>query len=112
MGGMTPAAGAFSINRAPVLTWWAAVVAERLGYDRDAAVTFGRTVAGLNAASKARTLGLAKEKEAAEAGTKRTRARGRTVEIELLGRTFDAVETEDGLRAVAAGKPASARSRR
>jgi hypothetical protein len=108
MGGMTPAAGSFSINRAPVLTLWAAVVAERLGYDRDAAVTFGRTVAGLNAASKARTLGLAKEKAAAEARTERTRAKGRTVEIELLGRSFDAVETEDGLRALAAGKPASA----
>ena len=29
-----------SINRAPVLTLWAAVVAERLGFNRDTALTF------------------------------------------------------------------------
>lgn len=34
------------INRAPVLTLWASVVAERLGFDRDAALTLGRAVAG------------------------------------------------------------------
>ena len=40
------------INRAPVLTLWGAVVAERLGFDPDAARTLGRAVAGLNAYSK------------------------------------------------------------
>ena len=30
------------ITRAPVLTLWAAVAAERLGYDRAAALTLGR----------------------------------------------------------------------
>jgi len=30
------------INRAPVLTLWAAVVAERLGLDQDEALTVGR----------------------------------------------------------------------
>ena len=34
------------INRAPVLTLWAAVVAERMGYDRDAALTLGKCLAG------------------------------------------------------------------
>ena len=33
------------INRAPVLTLWAAVVAERLGFRRDEALTLGRAVA-------------------------------------------------------------------
>jgi hypothetical protein len=37
------------INRAPVLTLWAAVVAERLGFDHDETVILGRTVAGLSA---------------------------------------------------------------
>ncbi len=46
------------INRAPVLTLWAAVVAERLGFDWDEAVTLGRAVAGLNAYSKGVRLGL------------------------------------------------------
>jgi hypothetical protein len=30
------------INRAPVLTLWAVVVAERLGFDRDEALSLGR----------------------------------------------------------------------
>jgi hypothetical protein len=37
------------INRAPVLTLWAAVVAERLGFTWEEALTLGRAVAGLNA---------------------------------------------------------------
>lgn len=46
------------INRAPVLTLWAAVVAERLGFGRDEALTLGRAVAGLNAYAKGKRLGL------------------------------------------------------
>ena len=41
-----------TINRAPVLTSWAAVVAERLGFDREEALTLGKSVAGLTAQSK------------------------------------------------------------
>ena len=40
------------VNRAPVLTLWAAVVAERLGFDRDTALTLGQAVAGLSAHAK------------------------------------------------------------
>lgn len=46
------------INRAPVLTLWAAVVAERLGFDQDEALTLGKAVAGLNAQAKGRRLGV------------------------------------------------------
>jgi hypothetical protein len=45
-----------SINRAPVLTLWAAVVAERLGFDRKEALSLGKAVAGLTAQSKGRRL--------------------------------------------------------
>ncbi len=45
------------VNRAPVLTLWAAVVAERLGFDREAALTLGRAVAGTSAQMKGRALG-------------------------------------------------------
>ena len=34
------------VNRALVLTLWAAVVAEVLGFEHDEALTFGRAVAG------------------------------------------------------------------
>ena len=47
-----------SINRAPVLTLWAAVVAERLGFERDEALTLGKAVAGLTAQSKGQRLGI------------------------------------------------------
>ena len=47
-----------SINRAPVLTLWATVVARRLGFDKDEALSLARAVAGLNAYSKGRRLGL------------------------------------------------------
>src|SRR5919202_4900637 len=46
------------INRAPVLTLWAAVVAERLGFDRAAALTLERAVAGSSAQMKGRALGI------------------------------------------------------
>ena len=55
------------VNRAPVLTLWATVVAERLGYTPDTALTFGRFVAGSSARAKARRLGIMDEaQEAAE----------------------------------------------
>jgi hypothetical protein len=40
------------INRAPVMTLWAAVVAEMLGLKYDEALTLGSVVAGLNAYSR------------------------------------------------------------
>src|SRR4051812_2107941 len=46
------------VSRAPVLTLWAAVVAERLGFDRDEALTLGRAVAGSSAAMKGKALGI------------------------------------------------------
>ena len=52
-----------SINRAPVLTLWAAVVAQRLGFDEDEALTLGKAVAGLNAQAKGRRLGIFKPHE-------------------------------------------------
>jgi hypothetical protein len=112
MASARPAGGTVSINRAPVLTLWAAVVAERLGYDWDEAVTLGRSVAGLNAASKAGALGLARpgEKGVGERGAKAAAApkaakAGEPLAIPLCGRNVPAVQTKDGLRATHDGKP-------
>jgi hypothetical protein len=46
------------VNRAPVLTLWAAVAAEVLGFEHDEGLTLGRAVAGLNAYSKGVSPGL------------------------------------------------------
>jgi hypothetical protein len=100
-----------SINRAPVLTLWAAVVAERLGFDENAALSLGKALAGLTAQSKGRRLGIYKP---SEAGVKpaREKQRGEEFSIELCGRPVPAKNTEDGVRAVQGARvidPASAR---
>ena len=63
---MLPASHPIRINRAPVLTLWATVVAERLGYPAETALTLGRFVAGSSARAKARRLGISDEKQDAE----------------------------------------------
>ncbi|MBM3308052.1 MAG: hypothetical protein FJY74_06985 [Candidatus Eisenbacteria bacterium] len=91
-----------TVNRAPVLTLWAAVVAARLGFDWDAALTLGRGLAGLNAQSRGRRLGI--HKPAVAAGTKPPKARpkpGEQIWVELCGRGVPALSTKDGIRAVA-----------
>jgi hypothetical protein len=92
------------INRAPVLTLWAAVVAERLGHSPDEALTLGKAVAGLNAQSKGRHLGIFHEvKKSAGERTRPRKPAGNAVAIELLGRQVPAVNTPDGVRAPVKG---------
>jgi len=92
------------INRAPVLTLWAAVVAERLGFNHDEALSLGKALAGLNAQSKGRRLGIFKPtpKEIKKA---RERERGEEFRVELLGRALPAVNTDEGVRAVVKSQP-------
>lgn len=95
-----PASDEILINRAPVLTLWAAVVAERLGFRHDEALTLGRAIAGLNAYSKGKSLGLfaPTPKEVAE---RRRKARAREeFTVALLGRAVPCVASDDGLRAI------------
>ena len=93
------------INRAPVLTLWATIVAERLGYKKDESLTFGKAVAGLNAQSKGRRLGIYEEKkdEDKEKETKEEK-KVKLEFIELLGRGVPAIKTAQGLRAAIKGE--------
>jgi len=88
-----------SINRAPVLTLWAAVVAQRLGFDEDEALTLGKALAGLNAQAKGRRLGIFKPHEE-KPRKAREKERGEEFWIEICGRPVPARNTEDGIRAV------------
>ncbi len=92
------------INRAPVLTLWGQVVAERLGFNRDEALTLGKAVAGLNAQSKGQRLGIF---QPAEEETQKARERKpqEVFYVELLGRSLPAVNTKEGVRAVTKDKP-------
>ena len=95
------------VNRAPVLTLWAAVVAERLGFDAPAALTLGRALAGLNAQAKGQHLGIfhpPDHKDTAE--RPHEPPPGEAFAVELLGRQVPALNTAEGVRASDKGKPA------
>ncbi|DBA80625.1 TPA: hypothetical protein ACH3X1_007875 [Trebouxia sp. C0004] len=51
------------INRAPVLTLWVAVVAERQGFSKEAGLTFGKAISGMLAQSKGRSIGMLDKKD-------------------------------------------------
>jgi hypothetical protein len=80
------------------------VVAQRLGFAEDEALTLGRAVAGLNAYSKGRKLGLFKSHEEK---TKKAREKewDERFLIEVCGRAVPATNTDDGIRAVQKGRP-------
>jgi hypothetical protein len=95
-----------TINRAPVLTLWATVVAERLGYDREAALTLGKAVAGLNAQAKGRRLGLIEDpREPREARAPKIQELRESFRVPVLGRSVPAIQTADGVRATLKQRP-------
>jgi len=99
------------VNRAPVLTLWASIVAERLGYPRATALTLGKAVAGLNAQSKGRRLGIYEAPPPTPPARKPRKPAAPTGEsVLLLGRTVPVVRTGEGLRATVKGNPEHAAS--
>ena len=93
------------INRAPVLTLWATIVAERMGYKKDEALTFGKAVAGLNAQSKGKRLGIYEEKSEEEKKEEKKKEKAvKTEFVEILGRGVPAIKTPKGLRASIKGE--------
>lgn len=101
----------FPINRAPVLTLWASVVAMRQGYDEESALTLGQALAALNAQSKGRRLGIYEAGEK-DAGTE-TRKQPAAAAVRLLGRDVPIKKMAGGLRAAPGGEviePAAVRN--
>jgi hypothetical protein len=95
-----------SINRAPVLTLWAAIAAKRLGFAHDEALTLGRAVAGLNAQAKGRRLGIFRPHEEKVHQAREKKADAKFL-VEVLGRSVPVVNTADGIRATSKGQPIS-----
>ena len=93
------------VNRAPVLTLWAAVVAEILGFEHDEALTLGRAVAGLNAYSKGVSLGLFQPTPEEVKEQRRKMRKEETVTVDLLHRAVPAKHTDEGLRALSEENP-------
>ncbi|MFW6162933.1 MAG: hypothetical protein ACODAJ_09200 [Planctomycetota bacterium] len=95
------------INRAPVVTLWATAVAERLGYEREAALSLGKCVAGLNAQTKGRMLGIYGQPKGPERGGGAAKKRDLVEDfwVELCNRPVPCKNTEAGVRAVVKDKP-------
>ena len=90
-----------TVNRAPVLTLWAAVVAERLGFEHEEALTLGKSVAGLTAQSKGQRLGIFTPSPEAVRRRRAEKAKAAGVfAVALLGRAVPVLHTAEGLRAV------------
>lgn len=109
-----------SVNRAPVLTLWGAVVAARLGYSWEEALTLGKAVAGLNAQAKGRSLGIYSQPKAEESaepgklepkgaerssGVPKKTGLGEDFWVQLVGRPVPVKRVEGGIRAVVKDQP-------
>jgi hypothetical protein len=98
------------VNRAPVLTLWAAVVAERLGHPEETALTLGSAVAGTAARAKARRLGIADDQQEEDGQRRRggDAAGDERRTVRLLGREIPVSRSEGGLLLAAHdGRPQS-----
>jgi len=93
------------INRAPVLSLWAAIVAERAGLSEDESLSVGRAVAGLTAQSKGRRLGLYKQPPASE--TEKLRGMRDDLDarsLEFMHRTIPIIRQGSEIRALSKAK--------
>ena len=88
------------MNRAPVLTLWAAVVTEVLGFGHDEALSLGRAVAGLNAYSKGVSLGLFQPTPKEVQEQRRKMRKAESVIVDLLHRAVPSKHTNEGPRAL------------
>src|SRR4051812_4901215 len=93
------------VSRAPVLTP-RAVVAERLGFERDEALTLGRALAGLTARAEGVRLAILEPSAPEKVRERRGRlAEGERLEVRLTALTIPVVRTPEGLRAFAEEEP-------
>src|SRR5512135_183299 len=98
-----------TINRAPVLTLWSFVVAQRLGHSRDTSLTLAKAVAGMSAFAKAKSLGLAEDRETDLGARKKSREEGQKA-IAFMGRRIPVAHSPSGPLALADGKPIQPKS--
>ena len=103
-------AAGLRVNRAAVLTLWGTVVAERLGFDREEALTLGRAIAGLTAQAKGVALGLFTPTPEEVRERRRRLREGEVLWIAFMGRRILARMTAEGLRALAGDRLVSPRS--
>lgn len=86
------------INRTPVLTLWAIVVAERLGYSTDSALTLGKSVGILRAYEEGQDQGIFWKEEKVGRGLRKG-------DVRLLGQFIPVAEGSEGPLAIHNAKP-------
>ena len=102
-----------TVNRAPFLTLWATVVARRLGYSEDEALSLAKAFTGLTAQAKAQRLGLSQPRPEVEREAVRAEREAKGAEyLEFLDRVVPVVRTEKGIRALSGTSPMSPESAR
>jgi hypothetical protein len=94
------------INRAPVLTLWASIVAARLGMSHATALSVGQTLAGLAAHSKGVRLGIyaPPEERPHEPPPPLPKGVSGVGDVHILGRLIHVAQTAEGPRAIAKGE--------
>jgi hypothetical protein len=76
------------------------------GYEHNAALTLGKAVAGLNAQSKGRSLGIFGPPKSEDDGAAHKKSGlGEDIRVELCERAIAAKNTKDGIRAVVKDEP-------
>lgn len=96
------------INRAPVLTLWVAVVAERQGYSYEEGLSFGKAVSGILAHSKGRRLGVYEDKDQQDRKRKRKQQQKEKEKYDVFGMRIAGQITKEGTRlALQNNKPVS-----
>jgi hypothetical protein len=94
------------INRAPVLTLWAVVVGERLGFKHEEALTLAKGLTGLTAQAHGQALGIFSEREKGESRSKAAKPKEGTIFNQLfLRKQIPVVRTKEGIRAVSKSLP-------
>jgi hypothetical protein len=92
-----------------VFTLWGAIVAERLGYDSNAALSVAKVMSGLTAQKKGRTLGLYKaagpEGKGKEKGAPGKTGLGEDRWVRLCGLPVPVKDTPEGVRGVSGDQP-------
>ncbi|KAH9977767.1 hypothetical protein BGW80DRAFT_1435486 [Lactifluus volemus] len=82
------------VNRAPIMMAWACVVAERLGFSREEALSIASVYTEMNAISKGVSLGIYDKKR--EADLKAAHANEAQPYVDLLGRRVPLYRTASG----------------
>lgn len=102
-----------TVNRAPFLCLWAAVVARRLGFQEGEALSLAKAFTGLTAQSKAQRLGLSQPRPEVEREMIRAEREAKGAEyIEFLDRYIPVIRTAEGIRALSGTSPISPESTR